>query len=162
MKIRFLSTSKFCLKFKIMVEFEIEIIKKRKQKWDQNASGPYFPAWPKTKSHLTGPSAPLSFSLSHLRVGPLLQVGLQPHGLCPKSQLGADLHAGDQGGCCWLNLRMGGWNLVPSHVYLTRAPLVLLSPKQNQGAPWSAAGEIGRCRQPAFSSTGEPWTPPSP
>jgi hypothetical protein len=35
MKIRFLTTSEFCLKFKIMVEFEIEI-KKRKQKWDQN------------------------------------------------------------------------------------------------------------------------------
>jgi hypothetical protein len=26
-------------------------------------------------------------------VGPLLQIGLQPHGLCPKSQLDSDLHA---------------------------------------------------------------------
>jgi hypothetical protein len=78
---------------------------KRKEKKDKKLSyGPYFPAWPKTESHPTGPSAPLSFSLSHLRVGPsrhspsssltrgpLLQVGLQPHGLCPKSQLDADL-----------------------------------------------------------------------
>jgi hypothetical protein len=78
---------------------------KRKEKRDKKLSyGPYFPAWPKTESHPTGPSAPLSFSLSHLRVGPsrhspsssltrgpLLQVGLQPHGLCPKSQLDADL-----------------------------------------------------------------------
>jgi hypothetical protein len=68
--------------------------------------GPIFPLGPR-QSHLTGPSARLSFSLSHLLVGPLLLVGLQPHGLYPKSQLGADLHAGDQGGCCWLNLH--GW-----------------------------------------------------
>jgi hypothetical protein len=26
-------------------------------------------------------------------VGPLLQIGLQPHGLCPKSQLDSNLHA---------------------------------------------------------------------
>ena len=41
-------------------------------------------------SHLrVGPSR--HFPSSSLTCGPLLQVGLQPHGLCPKSQLDADL-----------------------------------------------------------------------
>jgi hypothetical protein len=50
-----------------MVEFEIEIIKKTET--GPKPHLPYFPALPKTKSHPIGPSAPLYFSLSHLRVG---------------------------------------------------------------------------------------------
>ena len=55
-----------------MVEFEIEIIKKENRNGTKTASGPYFPAWPKTKSHPTGPSAPLYFSLRSLTRGPIL------------------------------------------------------------------------------------------
>jgi hypothetical protein len=47
MKIRFLTTSEFCLKFKIMVEFEIEIKKKKTEMGPKLHLGPIFPPGPR-------------------------------------------------------------------------------------------------------------------
>jgi hypothetical protein len=120
----------------IMVEFEIEIIKKENRNGTKTAFGPYFPAWPKTKSHPTGPSAPLSFSLSHLRVGQFSPIRpTQAHALSGALARGVPLcrgttasAGGAHGSASSLSLcnRLARWHVGPARqgLLLARTSLI--------------------------------------